>query len=49
MDQQRLPEAIWYRKATRPEDLNNMEAMIRDQLRYLRQLLSGLQEARKRL
>jgi hypothetical protein len=43
------PEATWFWKATSPEDFNHMEAMIKDQLCYLRQLLSGLQAARKRL
>ena len=43
------PEAIYYHKATRAEDFDGMETMIRDQLCYLRRLLSGLQKARTSL
>ena len=43
------PEAIYYHKATRQDDLDGMEVMIRDQLCYLRRLLSGLQKARTSL
>ena len=43
------PEAIYYHKATRAEDFDGMETMIRDQLCYLRRLLGGLQKARTSL
>jgi hypothetical protein len=43
------PEGICYHKASRPNDLDGMEAMIRDQLCYLRRLLCGLQKARNNL
>lgn len=43
------PEAIHYHKATRPEGLDGVATMIRNQMCYLRRLLSGLQQARHNL
>ena len=42
-------ESLWYRRAHRPDELDDFEKMHVDQQRHIQQLLDGVALAKKRL